>query len=71
MNNQLPLLRLKAGRMSQVELANKIGVTNTTIVRWEKDMSKMTVENLLNLCKVFNVSPNELLEYKEETEWVN
>lgn len=71
MNNQLPLLRLKAGRMSQVDLANKIGVTNTTIVRWEKDMSKMTVKNLLNLCEVFDVSPNELLEYKEENEWMS
>lgn len=67
--NKLPVLRMLNGRMTQVELAEKMGVNNTTIVRWEKDMRKMTVGNLVNLCKILNVSPNDLLqEYIEEHE---
>lgn len=66
MNNQLPILRMKANRMNQTELAELAGVGITTVVKWEKDIGKMTVAKLLLLCNHFNVTPNELLNYKEE-----
>ena len=67
MNNILPMLRLKAGRMSQTDLAKAAGVGLTTVVNWEKDINRMTVGKLMKVCEIFEITPNELL-LKEEAE---
>jgi len=67
MNNILPMLRLKAGRMSQTDLAKAAGVGLTTVVNWEKDINRMTVGKLMKVCEIFDITPNELL-LKEEAE---
>ena len=67
MDNILPILRLKSGRMSQTDLAKAAGVGLTTVVNWEKDINRMTVGKLMKVCEIFEITPNELL-LKEETE---
>lgn len=67
MNNILPILRLKSGRMSQTDLAKAAGVGLSTVVNWEKDINRMTVGKLMKVCEIFEITPNELL-LKEETE---
>jgi len=67
MDNILPILRLKSGRMSQTDLAKAAGVGLSTVVSWEKDINRMTVGKLMKVCEIFDITPNELL-LKEETE---
>ncbi|PWA08623.1 XRE family transcriptional regulator [Pueribacillus theae] len=54
-------LRAKHGKMSQKELAEKIGTSQTTISSWEKDISVISAPHLKRLCVFFNVSADDLL----------
>jgi len=44
----------------QSELAHKIGVKQPTVVGWEKGTHELRPENRDSLCKVFEITPNEL-----------
>lgn len=52
-NNNLPYIRKQKG-ISQKELANKIGVDQSTISLWEKGMDT-TVENVIKVAEALNV----------------
>jgi len=54
-------LRARNGKMSQKELAEKIGTTQTSISLWEKDIDSISSTYLKKLCLYFNVSSDELL----------
>lgn len=60
-DNKLSLLRFKANKMSQKELAEAVGVGLSTVARWERDINHLTVGNLMKVCDVFSLTPNELL----------
>lgn len=53
------LLREKQG-LSQEELAEKLNVSRQTISNWENDKVKIDVEKAGELCRIFNVSMDEL-----------
>ena len=57
-------LRARKNKMSQKELAEKIGVTPTTICNWEKNIYQMTAENIVKVCEFFEISSDELLGTK-------
>ena len=57
-------LRIKYN-YSQDEVANKIGSTKMTISRYERGERKIGGENLVKLAKLFNVSPEYLLNGEE------
>ncbi len=42
-------------RYSQTELANQLGVSNQAVSKWEKEISKPSVEHLFKISKMFNV----------------
>lgn len=65
-NNMIPYYRYKNGRMTQGDLSEAIGVSRVTIARWERSIEHMTIKNLMKLCELFNVSPNEIIGYEEE-----
>jgi len=54
-------LRARAGKMSQRELAEKVGVTQATISNWEKEPKVMDGYSLLKISSIFNISTDELL----------
>lgn len=58
-NSNLPFIRKKKG-ISQAELAEKIGVDQSTISLWEKGMDT-TVDNAIKVAEVLNVSIPEFL----------
>lgn len=58
-------LRARHGKMSQKELAEKLGTTQTSISLWEKDISTISSPYLKKLCLFFNVSSDELLGIKK------
>lgn len=51
----------KQFRMSQEQLAEKIGVSRQAITKWETDGGMPDIENILAIATLFNVSVDELL----------
>ncbi|MBQ9411645.1 MAG: helix-turn-helix transcriptional regulator [Oscillospiraceae bacterium] len=50
-----------ARKMSQVELANAVGVTKQSVSNWENDNIQPSIEMLVRLAAVFSVSTDYLL----------
>ena len=56
----------KATNITQEELAEKIGVSRQAVTKWESDAGMPDVENLKNIATLFNITVDELLDYKKE-----
>lgn len=48
----------KAAGLTQRQLAEKIGVSNTSISNWEKGLSRPDPDTIQYLCWALNVEPN-------------
>ena len=62
--NYIYLHRAKVG-LTQNELAEKLGVTNKAISKWENGKSKPTTNTLRKMAALFGVSIDELLKIRE------
>lgn len=60
LNENIRALRL-ARSMSQVELAEKLSVTKQSVSNWENDNIQPSIEMLVKISGVFNVSTDFLL----------
>ena len=59
----------EAKGLTQAELARLIGVDTSTIRNLERNRSGLSaILRVVNLCKVFNCSPEELIEYMDVEE---
>lgn len=56
----LLLLRTKA-KLTQKDLAQKVGVTVNNIGHWEKGRTEPNIETLLKICSIFDITIEELL----------
>jgi len=65
--NLLCKLRTKA-KLTQNELATKLGVTNKAVSKWENGKAKPTTDMLKKLSILFNVPIEKLLQIKEKEE---
>jgi DNA-binding XRE family transcriptional regulator len=54
-------LRARKGKMTQAELAQVLGTTQTTVSQWEKDIYSISTPYLVKLCRYFGVSSNKIL----------
>lgn len=61
LGNNLQYLRRMMNRMTQEELAERMGVSRQTISKWELDTATPELEKLVELAKLFNVSLDELI----------
>jgi len=52
--------------MTQLELAEKMGVTDKAVSKWERDLSCPDINSLPKLADVFGVSVEELMQIKKE-----
>ena len=50
----------KAKKLTQKELADIIGVRNSSISDWENNLHSPNVEQVKQLCEALNVDPNRL-----------
>lgn len=64
-SEKIKLLRLK-NKLSQLELGEKLGVSNRAVSKWEKGISTPSSENIYLLSKIFGVTVEYF--YNEETE---
>lgn len=56
-------LRKECG-MTQLELADKMGVTDKAVSKWERDLSCPDVNTIPKLAELFGVSVDELMQVK-------
>lgn len=60
LSKQLKILRAK-NNLSQAKLAQKLGVTQQAVAKWETDKATPDYEILLSISKLFNISTDALL----------
>lgn len=53
--------------MTQLELAEKMGVTDKAVSKWERDLSFPDVNSIPRLAEIFNVSVDEIMQVKAGT----
>lgn len=58
-------------KLTQTQLANKIGVSFNSISDWENDKHKPDIDYLIPLCKSLNVDANYLLEWENNADLNN
>ncbi|MCD8027870.1 MAG: helix-turn-helix domain-containing protein [Erysipelotrichaceae bacterium] len=59
-------LRKEKG-MTQVELAEKLGVTDKAVSKWKRDLNYPDIGTIPQLAEILNVSVDELLQGKSNT----
>lgn len=57
----------KAQGMTQLELAEKMGITDKAVSKWERDLSCPDINSLSNLASLLGVSVDELMQFKKES----
>lgn len=60
-------LRKQKG-MTQLELAEKMGVTDKAVSKWERDLSCPDINSLPTLAETLGVSVEELMQIKKKAE---
>lgn len=61
--NMIAALRKEKG-MTQLELAEEMGVTDKAVSKWERDLSFPDVSSFPKLAEIFDVSVDELMQVK-------
>ena len=59
-------LRKEKG-MTQLELAEKMGVTDKAVSKWERELSFPDINSIPKLAEIFEISVDELMQVKTET----
>ena len=49
----------KAAGLTQRQLAQMVGVANTSVSNWEKDLSRPDADLIQKLCAILQLQPNE------------
>ena len=65
LGNMIAELRKQHG-MTQLELAEKMGVTDKAVSKWERDLSCPDINSLPHLAEILGVSVEELMQSKKE-----
>lgn len=65
LGKKLSILR-KQANLTQEELADKLNVSRQAITKWENDTGLPELDNIKKLSSMFNISVDELLDYKVE-----
>ena len=60
-------LRKEKG-MTQLELAERMGITDKAVSKWERDLSCPDINSLPNLAEILGVTVDELMQIKHEAE---
>ena len=54
--------------MTQLELAEKMGVTDKAVSKWERDLSCPDINSLPDLAQILGVTVDDLMQIKKEAE---
>ena len=65
-SERLKKLRKDAG-LTQVDVANKLGISQPAYASWERGIKKLTQDNLVKIAQILNVSVDYLVGNSQET----
>ncbi len=65
LGRMISFLRKEKG-MTQLELAEKMCVTDKAVFKWERDISFPDINSILKLAEIFDVSVDDLMKAKTE-----
>lgn len=76
MNNKETMGQIIAAKrkelgMTQMELAERMGVTDKAVSKWERDLSYPDVNSLPKLAEVFGMTVDQLMQIKTESVYVD
>lgn len=60
--------RRKQLGMTQLELAEKLGVTDKAVSKWERNLSCPDINSIPNLAEILGVSVEELMQIEKEAQ---
>ena len=63
--SMIATLRKKHG-MTQLELAERIGVTDKAVSKWERDLCFPDISSIPKLAEIFNITVDELMQGKTD-----
>ena len=55
---------MKERHMTQTEFAKRVGIASSTISEWKKKKTNPTVEKIMDICNVLQITPEQLLTGK-------
>ena len=55
---------LKERNMTQAEFAKQVGISTSTISEWKKRKTNPTVDKIMDICNVLQITPEQLLTGK-------
>ena len=58
----------KDNNLSQEQLAEKLGVSRQSVSKWESGLSYPEMDKVLQICQLFNLNINELINFLKENE---
>lgn len=58
-------------RITQQELADMLGKSKSVISNWERGENSPDLEICERLCRIFNVTPNELFGWEQNKEYLD
>ena len=56
----------KEHNMTQLQLAEKMGVTDKAVSKWERDLSCPDIGSIPRLAEIFGISVDELMQVREQ-----
>lgn len=56
----------KKNKITQKELAEKLGVKHNAISSWENGVNSIDIDTLFKVCKIFGVTVNDMYDMKSE-----
>lgn len=56
----------KKSKITQKQLAEKLGVKHNAISSWENGVNSIDIDTLFKVCKIFGVTVNDMYDMKEE-----
>lgn len=64
--NKIKKMR-EARKMTQAQLAKRIGVSRSTIAKWETNVSNPRIKSLVTLSRVFSCKVDDLVILRRKT----
>lgn len=61
----------KKNQLTQVQLAEKLNITDRAVSKWERGKSMPDSSIMLELCKILKISVNDLLSGEVVTIWMH
>ena len=61
----------KEKELTQEEVAKKLKISKSKLSKWEKNELHPEIDDVISLCKIYDITPNDLLSDKHKRDTSN